>query len=244
MSNGIWSAASGATAQLHMLDVAANNLANASTPAFRGDRAVFNERMVDAERAGNAREYRRYTTMNTASPDMSQGSLKETGRPLDIALEGEGFLVVQTDEGQRYTRAGSLHRSVDGALLSTDGAPLLGEDGQPLQAPPEEQLTIAPDGSVLAGEYPIGKLKIVNFDRPETLVRVGQTLYARGPGAVETVAAETTVVAGALEMSNVSVVKGMADLVTATRSFEALQKVIDTFSETERRAAMGIMGRR
>ncbi|MFO0565991.1 MAG: flagellar hook-basal body complex protein [Polyangiaceae bacterium] len=123
MATGIWSAASGAVAQSFSLDVAANNVANAGTPGFRADRAVFRQELARATARGEARGLR-YNLTRTAAPSFVPGELVSTGRPLDVALRSENSLfAVRSADGVRYTRAGSLTLSADGKLTTPEGLP-------------------------------------------------------------------------------------------------------------------------
>jgi flagellar basal-body rod protein FlgF len=237
VSSGIWVAASGAIARATALDSTANNLANATTSGFKAERALFQEHLIRAAYVGQARPAMRYASVSENAIDHAAGPITVTQRNLDVALAGPGFFVLNTPDGERYTRSGSFHLGPTGQLLSTDGYPVAGASG-PLQVPPNEgDPSFGPDGSLLVGQEMRGQLKIVKFPNPDKLERVGDRMFratARSGGAQShNVAVES----GALEQSNVSVVKGMTELVSATRAFEALQRAVEAFSEVERRAA-------
>src|SRR5262249_28058953 len=123
MSDGIWSATSGAIGQVTALDVAAENVANASTPGFHGNRAGFGEVLTHAvhKRAGGFDL--KYAVAATPAADLTPGATVVTGRPLDVAIRGEGYLVVKTAQGERYTRSGSLRIDSQGAVLTAGGDP-------------------------------------------------------------------------------------------------------------------------
>jgi flagellar hook-basal body protein len=118
MSSGIWSAASGAIGQVTALDVAADNIANASTPGFRGNRAVFREVLTQAVRKRSGGFDLKYSVAATPTADTTHGPISVTGRPLDVAIRGDAFFVVKTAHGDRYTRSGSLKVNRDGLLLA------------------------------------------------------------------------------------------------------------------------------
>src|SRR4051812_28961694 len=121
MSTGIWSAASGAVAQAASLDTAANNVANASTPGFRAETAIFRQTLVNAVGQNPGTRSQRFAVTRTTSPDLRQGQIVHTGRNLDVALTDEkGFFAVSTPNGDRFTRQGSFRVSVDGTLLTAD----------------------------------------------------------------------------------------------------------------------------
>jgi flagellar basal-body rod protein FlgF len=241
VSTGIWTAASGATAQLLALDATANNLANGSTNGYKADHPVFREHLMTAVQGGNAVKEMRFTAIDGMSHDFATGPISATGRPLDVAIQGDGFFAVKTPQGERYTRGGSFSVTDKGVLISAGGAPVLNETGRLIKiAPGSTSARIRADGSVEVDGAPIARLKLVKFANPAALDKEGDVLFAAnaktGPARVSGVTLETEAVEGA----NVSVVKGMTDIVSTTRTFDAIQKVIDAFSDADRRAAMDI----
>src|SRR4051812_40011746 len=132
MSDGIWAAASGATTLLLSLDATANNLANANTPGYKGDSAVFREHLMTAVRGGNAVKQMRFSAIDGFAHDYAPGPITSTGRPLDVAIQGEGFFAVKTDQGERYTRAGSFDLTQKGDLVTATGGRAVNEAGKPI----------------------------------------------------------------------------------------------------------------
>lgn len=243
MSLGIWAAASGAVAQLADLEVTANNLANAGTVGFRGERSAFRQTLANAERAGSAASYRRYATVRTTTADLAPGEVVSTGRALDVAFDGRGLFVVRTPAGDRYTRSGALRVSPAGELTTPEGHPYLGANRRPIALPREAStVEVAPDGRVLADGTELGQLLTVEEPPPGSLVKEGGALLSLAQGQPPLRPGSAQLASGALEGSNVSVVRGMTDIITASRSLDALQRVIDAFREAEQRAASGIMG--
>jgi flagellar basal-body rod protein FlgF len=251
VSDGIWSALSGAVGQMAVLDTAANNVANASTPGFRADRPMFKEILSRAStgRGANGAAQRgqwqnvRYAAVDAVTPDMTPGAISQTGRPLDVALRGEGMFTVQTPQGERYTRVGNVRIATDGTLTTNQGHPYLGVDKRPIKvSPTSTDAAIAPDGSVKAGGAIVGTLQVVSFQKPSELQKAEPLLFQATPasGAAKPIAA--VLEPGSIEGSNVSAVKGMVDLIGATRGFEACQSVIQAFKDADRRAAMALMG--
>ncbi len=248
MSDGIWSALSGAVGQMAVLDTAANNIANASTPGFRGDRPMFKEilsRAAAGRGAAAQGQWRnvRYAAVDAVAPDMTPGAITQTGRPLDVALRGDGMFTVQTPQGERYTRVGSVKIATDGTLTTNQGYPYLGTDKRPLRvSPTSTDASIAPDGSVKAGGSVVGTLQVVSFQKPGELQKSEAMLFQATPksGAAKPIA--PMLEPKSLEGSNVSAVKGMVELIGATRGFEACQSVIEAFKDADRRAAMALMG--
>jgi flagellar basal-body rod protein FlgF len=241
MSTGIWTAASGATTQLLSLDATANNLANANTPGYKGDSAVFREHLMTAVQGGHAVKEMRFTAIDGMSHDYAPGPITSTGRPLDAAIRGEGFFTVKTAQGERYTRAGSFQLTQKGEVVMQGGGAVLNEAGRPLTvAPDAKNVRITADGSIEADGATVGRLKIVKFAKQSALDKDGNLLFkanqASGPARVTPVELETEAVEGA----NTSVVLGMTSMVTTTRTFDAIERVIDAFSEADRRAASDI----
>ena len=140
MSTGIWSAASGAVSQMTALDVAANNVANASTPGYRADRVLFRQELNRANDLSAGTRSMKYSITRTVEPDRKQGQFVYTGRGLDVALrQPDTWLVVKTPQGERYTRAGSIQVAVDGTLKTPDGYPYIGPNHSILHARSDAQ---------------------------------------------------------------------------------------------------------
>jgi len=244
MSTGIWAAASGMVGQQAALDVAAGNIANATTPGFRADRALFRQTLVAASRSVPSQSLR-YAVTRTVEPDKRPGQIIQTGQPLDVALRNKDDLfVVSTPQGVRYTRAGSFQIGADGRLTTAGGAIVLGPDQKPVKVPNgATSVKLSPMGELLVdGEISGPKLMVVSFTRPEALQKEGSVLLRGTPGAGRAVEKDPDLATESLELSNASALEGMTTLVTATREFEMMSKVVEAFSEIERKAASGIMG--
>jgi flagellar basal-body rod protein FlgF len=249
MSDGIYTALSGALAQEKALAVVANNVANTGTAGFQADKVVFGEMMAKSQ-AGTRPQSLHYVGIDSTSRDVQAGGLQQTGNSLDVALQGDGYFAVRTSAGERYTRAGSFVTDSEGVLRTHSGLPVLGEAGKP-SAPGTEltlptnakEVRIAPDGKIDADGQTIGKLKIVRFEGVDALAKEGITLLAPNAGATPVAAEDTTVTQGFLESANVNAVAGMNELITVSRSFEAFQKVIETFRQLDERTARDVGGR-
>jgi flagellar basal-body rod protein FlgF len=246
MSTGVWSAASGAVAQGNVLDVAANNIANATTPGYRADRAVFRQEFARALARGEAPGSMRYSVVRSTEPDLRAGSVVNTGRGLDVAIrDPKAFFVVSTPQGERYTRSGSLQLTPDGAVTTREGHPYLGADRRPIRVAPEaSNVRVDPDGSlVVDGEPSSSRLQLVSFPDPKGLEKAGEILLRARPQAGRPRPVDPVLEPETLELSNAPALESMTTLVTATRQFEMLTKVIEAFSTAERRAATDIMKR-
>ncbi|MEM6645138.1 MAG: flagellar basal-body rod protein FlgF [Bacteroidota bacterium] len=201
----------------------ANNLANANTNGYRRDRVfveVLNEE-IDAEQAPTstrqAGQWREDTT----------GAYQETGNPYDFAVEGDGFFVVSTDEGEpRYTRAGHFVVDGEGTLRTPQGLVVEGQDGPIELGPNDPPPVVNQDGTLMVNGAEVGKLRLVNFDDPQALDRLDGTLFTAQaePEGLEF----GQVRQGFLEGSNVNVVSEMSDMISHLRLFETHQKLMQT----------------
>jgi len=218
---GHYIALSGMRTRLDQLDRLADEIANAGTAGYKGERSGY----VNAPREAfdQALATAIDVSAGSRSLDMRPGDVVDTGRDLDIALGGSAFLTVQTPQGTRYTRNGHLMRATDGSLTTADGSPVMGEKG-PIKLGPGE-VHFDEDGTVRAGSTVAGKLAVVEFDNAKSLVREGAALMradAQTPKAVKV----AEVHGGSLENSNVSTVERIAELTNVARTFEALQKAV------------------
>lgn len=229
MSRGVYVALSGAVAQEHALETTATNLANAATPGFQRLRPVFREVLAGASKKENLR----YAEVSATAVDGSRGAVRATGRSLDVALPEGHYLVVTTPRGERFTRAGSLSMAADGNLRTTSGT-LVRDDGKPtVLSPAAGEPSIQPDGSVVQNGEIVARLKIVRGAEGTLFSHEGGGLLSsRGPAPAPVT---TTLDVGALEDSNATAVVAMTELVTASRTFEAFQRMLDTFGECDRK---------
>lgn len=226
------------------LDVVANNVANVGTDGFRGERLAFRESMSRASQTGPTPTTLRYTELEESRVDLTEGALRETGNPLDLAISGgDSFFTVQTPEGERYTRAGSFVVGANGVVQTHDGFPLIadGPRDQPRSAiivpPGTTQISVAPDGTLSAGEQAIGRVGLARFARSSDIVSAGGAMYDARPGASVTRVTDGSMVQGFLETANVGPITGMNELITASRTFESFQRVIQTFRSLDERTA-------
>ena len=231
MSRGIYVALSGAVAQETALETTAENLANATTNGYQRARPVFKEVLSGATRKAGSSLHG--TVVDQTALDTTRGSLKATGRGLDVALPQGVYLGVTTANGERYTRAGSLRVATDGSLVTVSGQKVAGESGDPIKLNPAVEASITADGNVMQGGASVGRLRLVKLEAGAAMKHeAGNLLAATGPAPV---AATATLDIGALEESNATVVGSMTDLVTASRTFEAFQRMLDTFGEIDRK---------
>lgn len=238
MANGIYAALSGAAAQAQALDMVSNNLANAPTTGFKSQHMTFEEVLIDVE--GVANETQRQVRVDEVYTKFSQGSVRETGNPLDVALTGEGFFVVDTPNGPRYTRDGHFSVTEEGLLVNVQGLEVQG-DGGPITLLPNEKARITGDGHVMSNGINLGTLRRVNFEDPQGLIREGHNLW-KAPDGVIPEESEVRLQARSLEGSNVNVVEAMTDMVWIARAYEVFNRAVETFREVDERTATQITG--
>ncbi|AMO48990.1 flagellar basal-body rod protein FlgF [Kosakonia oryzendophytica] len=244
MDHAIYTAMGAASQTLNQQAVTASNLANASTPGFRAQLNAL--RAVPVE--GLSLPTRTLVVASTPGADMTPGQLDYTSRPLDVALQQNGWLAVQTADGSEgYTRNGNIQVGPTGQL-TIQGHPVIGEAG-PISVPEGSQITIAADGTISAlnpGDSantiaPVGKLKLVKAEGKEVvrgddgLFRVSQAAQATR-GTTLQADASVRVMSGVLEGSNVKPVEAMTDMIASARRFEMQMKVIGSVDENAQRA--------
>ncbi len=243
MSDGIYAALSGAIASERSLDVVANNVANVGTDGFRGERLAFRETMARAQGGGTQPTTLRYTEIEESRLDMTQGPLRETGNPLDLAIGGDAFFAVQTPQGERYTRAGSFVVGADGGVTTHEGFPVLADGPRDRPRPqlvvPQgtSSLSVASDGTLSTEGTVLGRIGMVHFQHPAEVISAGGAYYSARQGVDPTRVTDGTVVQGFIEGANVGPISGMNELITASRTFEAFQRVIHTFQTLDERTA-------
>lgn len=244
MDHAIYTAMGAASQTLNQQAVTASNMANVSTPGFRAQLNAL--RAVPVE--GLSLPTRTLVTASTPGADMTPGKFDYTSRPLDVALQQDGWLAVQNPDGtEGYTRNGNIQVTATGQL-TIQGRPVVGEAG-PITVPEGSEVSIAADGSISAlnpGDppntvAPVGRLKLVKADASEVVrgddgvFRLSQTaIAARGP--VLQADPAIRVMSGVLEGSNVSAVDAMTDMIANARRFEMQMKVIGSVDENAQRA--------
>jgi len=239
MSDGIWAATSGAIAELATLETAANNVANVSTTAYKADRTVFKEFLAKTPGKGKTV---RLVSIDATRADVSEGPIMTTGRPLDVAIRGPGYFAVEGKDGPLYTRHGGIQLAEDGRLVTQTKETYLDRAGVPLRVPlGSKSVEIGKDGSVIANGAKVGELALYKFPDPASLSRQSAHLMQGTPAAGQREQVTPNLETQALEGSNFSAVRGMVDIVSATREFEACEKAIDAFKDADSRAAMTLM---
>lgn len=240
MDRLIYTAMTGAKHLLEQQTTNAHNLANATTTGFKAQLDSFRAVPVISEGLPT----RAFVVDATVGTDFSTGVLQATGRDLDVAIQGKGWLVVQGEDGtEKMTRHGSLKISENGVLQTQSGLQVVGEGG-PITIPPEVTIAIAKDGTISTvpmGTKPnavqiIGRLKLVN--PPESnLIRGDDGLFKTKDGVVPDADAAVTVTNGSLEGSNVNVVDSMVTMINLARQFEMQMKLLSNAESNETKAS-------
>jgi flagellar basal-body rod protein FlgF len=264
---GMYTGAAGMVAQMHRMDILSNNLANVDLNGYKRDTAIHKafpelliRRMNDngvykfpfgsADIAPIAGKIGTGVELNESYTDFTQGSLQETGNSFDLALEGEGFFVVHTPAGERYTRNGSFTLGKEGMLLTKEGYPVLGENG-PVSIK-KNNFIVDQDGKIFQNgafsgdprrlvsltenewentEF-IDQLRVVDFDRTRYLKKQGSSMwtdtYESGEAFSSRRENDVKVRQGFLESANVNPVTAMVQMIEVNRAYEANQKVVQT----------------
>ncbi len=262
----MWTAVSGAAAQAQAVDIVANNLANADTVGFKKDAPSFKEYLATVERTPGTVDIPRgpitdkdlhpldgrdqaFVVVDGTHTNFRQGPLRVTNSPLDLALDGPGFVEVSTPNGSRFTRAGSFKLAADGKLVTTDGYPVLASQAGGLAAAnavPGAQgdaaryinlrdrgthLSVTQAGEIYSGDELVAKLSVVEFTDPSKARKIGGALFENKDPANAKPAEKTIVRQGVLEGSNVNPIEEMTNLIKANRMFEQDLKALKTYGE-------------
>jgi flagellar basal-body rod protein FlgF len=231
MIKGIHTAGAALQPMMSRMEVIANNLANLNTRGYKKDdifaRALDDAAKLQAEGRGDfaGLDVRQYT-------DFAEGSIAETHQPLDLAIQGEGFFVVESPHGWRYTRNGNFRLEKNGALVTGTGHPVIGLDG-PLHVEDSEKsatdlIRVTPTGEILLGTKPIGTVMIVRFADLTLLQKEGDTMFSSIEVPVRVESSSTIVRQGFLEESNVDGLQELIAMVELARSFESSQRAIQS----------------
>jgi flagellar basal-body rod protein FlgF len=228
MPYGLYISAEGAHAQARRLEVIANNMANVDTVGFKRQLALFQARYAeetqqggDSPGSGSINDLGGGLTLHETKTDFAQGPMKATGIPTDMALEGDGFFVVQKDGQEYLTRAGNFRFTSRGELVTQQGYPVLGDNGTPVVLEqPNESFEVAPTGAILQR----GSRRELAIVRPASLgdlARVGENLFQPLAETAPVPAAQRRVAGGFLEMSGVKPTLEMIELIETSRVLEA-----------------------
>lgn len=223
--------------RLQALELLANNLANASSRGYKSDRELYGVySSADAEdpTTGGVTQQ---PWINRTWVDFGQGALQPTGNPLDIALDGKGFLTIKGPNGNLYTRNGTLKVSSKGELLGPEDRPVLGTNNQPIRLNTSRPVEIDSSGTITQDGQTVAKFAIMEFPKPMGLVKFGESYFeSPDPANVPVSADNTRVLQGRAEESNAGPAEAAVRLVSVLRQFEMLQKAVTLAGDMDKHA--------
>jgi flagellar basal-body rod protein FlgF len=230
MDSGYYAAMTGLMARTQALDTAASNLANAQTAGYRAEREYFRSALLGqgGEDSQLGQAVNRYGLLGGDRLSMAQGPMQQTGSPLDLAIQGDGFFAVQTANGVRYTRDGSFHRSQSGDLVTSANEPVLSSTGKSISIPPGE-VAIGSAGVISVSGGAVATVGVFRFTDGVQLKPEGADRYASPEGIAPTQSGDAVIQQGTLEGANEDVVQGTLDLITMQRQAEMMQKALTIF---------------
>ena len=238
MDRGIYTAASGGLYETKRLDIVANNIANVNTVGFKAQRLVgrqeeFSDTLASIigtpPRAAADQERAPGVTGIQTLTDFSAGPVSHTGNPLNVALtEADTFFVINTPNGEEYTRAGNFTLNAEGSIVTPDGFPVIGEGGPITIA--DGMPSITSNGTVMANGQQVGRIRTVKFEDTSVLQRKDGARFVATGGA-QGAAVEAAMVPQSVEMPNVNVVESIVEMIAAQKSFEAYSKTVETIDD-------------
>ena len=229
-SSGYYAALTGLVARMQTMDTVADNLANTQTPGYRAEREYFRSTLLgqDAVDSQLGHTVDNYGLLGGDMLNMAQGAISQTGNPLDLAIEGQGFFEIQTANGLRFTRDGAFHRTAKGILVTGRGEPVLDAKGKPITLPPGK-IAIGANGVISVAGGTVATVGVFTFPAGVHLTPEGTDRYIAPQTAKPVLSQDASVHQGALEAANEDVVQGTVDLIMTQRQAEMMQKALTTF---------------
>ncbi|MGA3371866.1 MAG: flagellar hook basal-body protein [Terracidiphilus sp.] len=230
MDSGYYAALTGLVARTQALDIAATNLANAGTPGYRAEQEYFRSVLLgpDAQDSQLGQVVNNYGLIGGDRLNLGQGALEQTGNPLDLAIEGQGFFMVQTPNGPRYTRDGGFHRAPGGLLVTAKGDPVLSAAGQTIPVPPGE-VSVGVDGALSVAGGVVATVGVFTFPAGAELTPEGANRYLAPEGVEPALAKDAAVHQGAIENANQGLIPGTLNLILVQREAEMMQRALTVF---------------
>lgn len=232
MENALLIGLSRQSALARQLEVIANNMANMRTPGYKGETMMFEEYLMPgAEISGleGADAQISYVYDVGLARDFSTGNFERTDNELDLAIEGKGWLAVETPDGERYTRDGGLKISADGILVTGRGHPVLGDGGTIQFSPEDHDIVIASDGTISAADGERGRLRVVAFENESGLAKEGDNLFSSNE--MPAAARDIRVIQGMIERSNVQPVRETARMIEVTRAYASAAQLLEKMQD-------------
>lgn len=215
------------------MEIIANNLANSSTAGFKREAPLFEELPVSVDNADGSQGQVAFVRDWGVVRDMSAGPLEQTGGTLDVALDGNGMMVVKTAAGERYTRDGHLKLDPTGRIVTADGDAVLSDGGEISIPPGESEIQIARDGTVTTRQGAAGKIRVVSF-QPGALTKEGKNLYSAN--TAPTPAPDARVLQGFIERSNVEPVTEITKMIEVQRAYQHSTETLQATDDIIRKA--------
>ena len=232
MENAVFIGLSQQMALKRRMDITANNLANVNTTAFKSEHPLFEEFLVEKSTESSVSYVQDYGSYR----DLREGEFTRTGRPLDLAISGDGYFTIQSDQGIRYSRNGSFRLNPNGDIVTINNEPLLDENGRVITVDVQNQETsIAPDGTVTTAPGQTQKIGLVSFDNPQILKQVGNGLYDAGDYTGQP-AVEAKIMQRTLEKSNVQPILEMTAMIDIMRAYQSAQQLLDSEHDLQLKA--------
>ncbi len=233
MDNSVYIALSGQLGVMRKMDATANNLANVDTVGYHAEKMMFTDYLVD-----DGNRHKMAFSQDISSYRVEQnGAIKVTGGKFDVAIDGPGFFSIETPAGVRYTRAGNFKLNNDGILVTTDNYPVLDDGGAEIAIPPEvREVTVGENGAIRSDAgAELGQIGVAEFADPQELVRVSSQFYKTEQQPLA--AAESRVLHGALESSNVSPVQELVETTKLSRATSSSAKFIEVIYDLQRKTS-------
>lgn len=225
------------TTLMRRMEIIADNVSNSSTPGFKAEMIGF------ATRYANTPYGVRLIQDVAQARDTREGAFSQTGNALDLAIKGDGYFMIQTPLGERFTRNGRFTLDAEGQLTTTQGYPVLGDDGKPIVfAPTETDIRIDADGTVSTESGPVATIGVVRFADEQALLRTTAGYFA-GDATAEP-AVDAQIMQGVIEGSNVQAVVEMTRMMQVLRDFQSAQKVVESEHSRSRRMIQVLTGSR
>ena len=234
MENTIYAGLSRQMALRRQMEVVANNIANMSTAGYRSEQMLFVEYMNEPDGPGYGNDDAVAMVLDQGTVrDMRPGPMVRTDNPFDVAIEGRGYLVVETPAGPRYTRNGHLSLDVDRRLVDGSGLPVLGTGDQPITVPQNAgDVSISANGDVSADGQIVGSIRLVEFDDELRMVPLGGGLYVTNQMPADS--ADTELRQGFIEQSNVLPIVEMTRMIEVSRSYQSTSRLLNDEHERQR----------
>jgi flagellar basal-body rod protein FlgF len=249
MVSGKYSALAGAISREQRMANIATNLANVNTIGYKKSRMSF-ESLLRGELQTKQSKGINYSRIRENFTEFTEGPVRGTGNPLDIAIHGDGFFKVQSPEGEMYTRRGDFHTAQDGTLLTGNDMPVLDNGNAPILIPNTETSKISVNSlgevsilSIDGGREIVGQIAVYTINDTNNLKRESDTLFSLKKDGQETLTEEPDLAVGSLEISNVNMTQEMALMIESTRTFETYQKTIKAYSSLgQKQDELGTIG--